>query len=79
VVDPGWASLTGNGESERVDWMRVSANLFATLGVQPALGRAFLAGEDEAGKDRVVLLSDRLWRRKYRADPAVIGHHHHAG
>lgn len=73
VVDPGWASLTGNGEPERVDWMRVSANLFATLGVQPALGRAFLAGEDEAGKDRVVLLSDRFWRRKYHANPAVIG------
>jgi putative ABC transport system permease protein len=53
--------------------VRASANLFATLGVQPALGRAFLAGEDEAAKDRVVLLSDRFWRRKYDADPAVIG------
>jgi predicted permease len=73
VIDPAGASVTGQGEPEQVEMMRVSANLFATLGVQPALGRAFLAGEDEAGRDRVVLLSDRLWRRKYRADPAVIG------
>ncbi len=73
VIDPGTASLSGLGEPERLEIVRVSANLFATLGVPPAIGRAFLEGEDEAGRNRVVVISDRLWRRKFHADPAVIG------
>jgi predicted permease len=73
AVAPGTLSLTGNGEPERLEAMAVSANLFATLGVRPTIGRGFLPGEDQAGKNRVVVLSDAFWRRKYHADPAVIG------
>lgn len=73
VVDPGTASLTGRGEPERLEVLKVSANLFTTLGVQPALGRGFLPGEDGAGKNHVVVLSDRLWRRRFQADPAIVG------
>ncbi|HEX8149526.1 MAG TPA: ABC transporter permease [Pyrinomonadaceae bacterium] len=51
----------------------VTANFFDVLGATPQAGRAFLEGEDRAGRDRVVILSDRLWRRNYGADPGVVG------
>ena len=51
----------------------VTANFFDVLGATPQAGRAFLEGEDQAGRERVVILSDRLWRRSYGADPGVVG------
>jgi putative ABC transport system permease protein len=66
-------NLTENGEPERVLGARVSANLFGLLGVTPALGRTFTEEEDEIGHDDVVLLSDGLWRRRFGADPSVVG------
>ena len=53
--------------------MRVSANFFHTLGVAPAIGRDFTAAEDTPAGWQVVILSDGLWRRRFDADPAVIG------
>src|SRR6266852_1992560 len=67
------ASLTGQGEPERVSATRVTANYFSILGVSPALGRAFAAGEDQSGSDRVVILSHALWERRYGSDPKVVG------
>lgn len=69
------ATFTGDGQdAERVNAMRVSADYFAMIGVSPALGRAFTAAEDRPGAARqVVVLSDGLWRRRFRADPAVVG------
>src|SRR6266481_5271193 len=67
------ASLTGQEEPERVSVARVTANYFSILGVSPALGRAFAAGEDQSGSDRVVILSHRLWEGRYGSDPKVIG------
>jgi putative ABC transport system permease protein len=69
------ATFTGDGQdAERVNAMRVSADYFAMIGVAPALGRAFTAAEDQPGTARqVVVLSDGLWRRRFRADPGVIG------
>ena len=52
---------------------QVSANFFEVLGAAPQAGRAFAEGEDRAGSDRVVVLSDKLWRRNYGADPGVVG------
>jgi putative ABC transport system permease protein len=66
-------NLTDDGEPERVLGARVSANLFGVLGVTPALGRTFSEDEDEIGHDDVVLLSDGLWRRRFAADPSVVG------
>jgi putative ABC transport system permease protein len=66
-------NLTGGGEPEEVAAAAVSADLFPLLGVAPALGRAFLPEEDRAGAGRVALLSDELWRRRFAADPAVLG------
>jgi predicted permease len=71
-----WTShaLSGaGGEAERVDGAAVAANLFPLLGVRPRLGRGFAPGEEQRGRDRVVLLSDGLWRRRYGGDPSVVG------
>ncbi|HEX4594525.1 MAG TPA: ABC transporter permease [Bryobacteraceae bacterium] len=66
-------NLTGSGEPERFSAARVSPSLFPMLGVQALLGRAFLNEEDQAGHDRVVVLNEALWRRRFNADPNVIG------
>jgi putative ABC transport system permease protein len=67
------ADFTGSGEPERLAVATVSAELFATLGVAPALGRAFTTEEDRVGGAPVVVLSDSLWRRRFGSDPQVIG------
>jgi putative ABC transport system permease protein len=64
---------TGDGEPEKVVGYRVTAGFFRTLGVQPLLGRTFVAGEDDPGRSRTVVLSERLWRRRYGANPDVVG------
>lgn len=66
-------NLTGSGEPERLLASRISANLLPVLGVAPALGRGFSEDEDEIGNDRVVLLSDAFWRRRFGADRAIVG------
>ncbi len=66
-------NLAGADAPENVDGARVGADYFAMLGVHPALGRDFLAEEDAPGRGEVVLLSDGLWRRRFGADPSVVG------
>ena len=66
-------NLTGIGEPERLQGARVSYNLFTTVGVQPIAGRGFLAEEDQAGKNRVVVLSYGLWQRRFGGDPRLVG------
>lgn len=69
-------NLTGEGrdaEPVRVQGARVSADLFAMLGVQPRLGRGFTAEEDRTGGGAVVLISDGLWRSRFGADPHIVG------
>lgn len=65
--------LSGGDEPERIEGCTVSARLFATLGLEPALGRGFSSSEDQPGANAVVLLSDALWRRRFAADPQIIG------
>ena len=67
-------NLTGVGAAVRLQGTAVSANLFSLLGVQPELGRVFVTGEDQPGRDNILMLSDALWRQKFKADPNVIGH-----
>jgi len=69
----GPMTLTGSGEPESLATRQVSANLFETLAVQPALGRTFAAQEETDAQHHVVIISDRLWRHRFHADPAVIG------
>ncbi len=60
--------------SERLRAARVSANFFSTLGVEPAHGRLFQASEDQPlGSRDAVLITDGLWRRRFGADPGVVG------
>jgi putative ABC transport system permease protein len=56
------ADLTGVGEPEQIDGMRVSASLLTVLGVHPAFGAGFVPQQDEAGHGYVVILTDRFWR-----------------
>jgi putative ABC transport system permease protein len=66
-------TLAAGGEAERLAGMRVSWNYFAMLGVEPAIGSGFTPEQDRPGQWQVVLLSDGLWRRRFGADPAVVG------
>ena len=68
-----WQTTLVTGEAERLQGLRVSADYFSVLGVQPALGRGFLAEDDHPERYRVLVLSDGLWRRRFNADPGVIG------
>jgi putative ABC transport system permease protein len=66
-------TLVTNGEAERMPAVRVSWNYFDMMGVRPALGRGFTADDDRPEHWRVLLLSDALWRRRFGADPAIVG------
>ena len=57
----------------RVPGEIVTSNYFATLGVSPLAGRVFTADEDKPGANRVVVVSERLWRTRLHADPAIVG------
>src|SRR6188508_3352920 len=74
AAEAGWrATLTGGDEPVVIRGARVSAHYFDIFGVKPAVGRTFLPGEDEPGKDRVVLLSHALWESRFGSDPAMLG------
>ncbi len=66
-------TLTGEGEPTSVDGDRATTSYFRVVGVTPALGRAFLPSEGQAGNDHVVILSDDLWRERFGSDPNIIG------
>jgi putative ABC transport system permease protein len=66
-------NLTGTGEPERLLGLSVSPSFLTSLGVAPALGRDLRDEEDIDGHDQVVLLTDGLWRRRFGADPGVVG------
>jgi predicted permease len=66
-------NLTLADQAERIDLAQTSANFFDVFGMRPQLGRLFVAGDEEAGHAPVVVLSDSLWRRKFGADPGVVG------
>jgi putative ABC transport system permease protein len=67
-------NLVGEGaEPERLRGARVSAGLFEILGALPAHGSTFLEEQDQPGHEFVVILSDGLWKRRFAADPNVIG------
>jgi len=65
-------NLTAEDEPERIIAGRTSANLFALMGVEPILGRAFTNEEEERG-ERLVMLSYGLWQRRFGASPDIIG------
>jgi putative ABC transport system permease protein len=68
-------NLTGQERPERLRGSFVSANFFQLLGISPAMGRTFLPGEDEPGRDRVVLVNYSLWQNRFGGDRNFIGKH----
>jgi putative ABC transport system permease protein len=70
----GSANIVGAaGEPERVKGYQVSANFFEVLGVNAARGRVFQPGEDQPGRQHEVVIGDGLWRRRFGADPEILG------
>ena len=69
-----WRDVTlGGTQPERIRSARVTAGLLPALGVQPRLGRFFLPEEDRANARAVAIISDTMWRRRFHADPAILG------
>ena len=66
-------TLANVEEPERLEGSAITWNLFPMLGVKPALGRLIRPDEDKPGGDRVVLLSDGLWQRRFGRDPTIVG------
>ena len=66
-------NLSGGDSPERIRAAQTSANIFAALGVEPILGRAFQPGEDSANSAPVVVLSHGLWQRRFGGDQEIIG------
>ena len=71
-TDVGFSIYAGD-VAERVAGLRVSREYFATLGMQPVLGRQFLAEEDQEGGASVVILSHGYWMRRFGGDARVVG------
>jgi predicted permease len=69
----GDAKLIGDGQPERLTSVPVTQNFFPMLGVEPQIGRQFSAEECKQNGPRVTMLSDGLWRRKFAADPTIVG------
>ncbi len=73
AVAGGNGALTGDGAPETIDVGRVSVNLLPLLGREPVLGSWFPPAADSAGAEEMIVLGDALWRRRYGADPAIVG------
>ena len=67
------AQLTSGGEPAAIPGAQVAHNLFTLFGVEPILGRTFLAEEEQEGNDRVAILSESLWRSRFHAEPSLMG------
>jgi putative ABC transport system permease protein len=67
-------SLSGNGQQpESVSYAAVAPNYFSVFGVTPEIGGPFISGEDQPGRDHVVILSHRLWEHRFSSDRTIVG------
>jgi putative ABC transport system permease protein len=66
-------NLLNLDEPEQIQGAAISTNLFAVLGVRPEIGREFAEAEETPGRDTFVILSHRLWVRRFAGNPAIIG------
>ncbi|HEY7289873.1 MAG TPA: ABC transporter permease [Vicinamibacterales bacterium] len=71
IVRP--TNLTGAGEAAQIEVMHASSPMLDVLRIQPAIGRALAAGDEQAGRPAVALISDGFWRQRLSTDPAVLG------
>jgi putative ABC transport system permease protein len=70
---PQSVNLTGLERPERVTGMFVSSDFLPMLGVSPAIGRGFAAGEDRPGAVRVAVIGNGLWRSRFGGDSGIVG------
>ena len=73
VFKPWRPTITGGDRPERLEGQRVTPDYFRVLGVAPIVGRNFQSSDDRPDAPAVVLLSDIVWRRRFNADPAILG------
>ncbi len=73
IFEPWQPAMTGGTEPERIEGQKVSTGFFRVLGVAPVLGRDFLNSEEGPRGAKVAILSDKLWRHLFHADPAILG------
>ncbi|HLG57108.1 MAG TPA: ABC transporter permease [Vicinamibacterales bacterium] len=68
----GAVTLTGGAEPVQIRGGRVSADYFKVFNIKPALGRTFVAGEDQLGKHFVAVISNALWATQFGSDPKIL-------
>jgi predicted permease len=73
IMTRGDLQLSGSGDPQRLSGFQVSAGYFRVLGLSPQRGREFDFRDELPGNERVVILSDRLWRTRFHSDPNIIG------
>ncbi len=73
VVVPTTASMVGAGEPEQLDVAAASGAFFSVLDVEPQIGRLTTEADDYGAADKVLVLSDGFWKRRFGADPGIIG------
>jgi len=66
-------SLLGEGDAQRLEGQRVSAEFFEMLNIRPLLGRTFFPEEDKIGAPPVVVIGDDLWRSRFNSSPEILG------
>jgi hypothetical protein len=67
------ANLTETTDPEVVPAIEATSTYFSTMGIAPARGQAYTATHDAPGAQRVVVISDRLWHRRFGANPSAVG------
>src|SRR5207245_5906618 len=67
------ANLTGAGDPAQIPVAYVTAGFFPTLRTNPAMGRGFVSGEGQPGRENVVVLSNELWKERFASDPGILG------
>jgi len=72
-LSPDGCTLIAPGVAEWADAFAVTPNLFDLLGTPALVGRTFVAGENQPGRDRVVVLAEGYWRRVFGGDPGIVG------
>jgi len=69
----GTYALSGSGDPEQLAGSRITPSLMPVLGLQPTLGRWFTEAEEKPGTPRVAMIGEGLWKRRFGADPAIVG------
>jgi predicted permease len=66
-------NILGLGDAEQVRARFITSDFFSVLGVNPVIGRTFAPGEDDIGRSPIVMISEKVWKRKFNASPDALG------